>query len=75
MLIVGFLTLFSMIKVWDRAFWEKPRVDHDLAPFPVSKMWAVSILALATVLLGVGVGPVFEFADNAGIALINGESP
>ncbi len=74
---VSLLTLFSMIKIWNEAFWKDP-------PFVIAKeektmslqqgwSWFVPILFLVamTLLISFGIGPVFEIASRAGEQLMN----
>jgi multicomponent Na+:H+ antiporter subunit D len=83
-LAVGLLTLFSMMKIWNEAFWKIPKVaerEHD----PTSPPWvAIGGLAAITVAIGLFPGPLFEIATEASRQLMNpseyvvavmGESP
>ncbi|KAA0284469.1 MAG: Na+/H+ antiporter subunit D [Chloroflexi bacterium] len=77
MLGVSLLTLFSMLKLWNEAFWK---------PLPVSATgsggavgmgslhtWLISVALLAaiTVLIGIGAGSFFSIALLAGEQLMN----
>lgn len=77
---VSLLTLFSMTKIWNEAFW-KPRTEIEPAPSDVSgdalytrrKVWLIPIIALAavTLMIGFGAGPIFELALEAGEELMD----
>ena len=77
---VSLLTLFSMLKIWNEAFW-KPRqhVEGDavdstpLAASPIGPAWIVSIIGLAaiTLTIGLGAGIFFPLAIRAGEELMN----
>jgi multicomponent Na+:H+ antiporter subunit D len=67
-LLVGFLTLYSMMKIWFEAFWKKHPdagwqlpADTRLAPAYV----ATIALALLTVAIGVWPEPLAQFAQQA----------
>ncbi len=75
-LIVGVLTLYSMLKIWLQAFWA-PHPEPDWsAPAPAGRgaAWlATGGLALVTVAIGVAPEPVYRFAAAAARSL--GVSP
>ena len=69
-LAVSLLTLFSMIKIWNEAFWKAPEKTcgggraetRDLRDYLVP----IGMLATITVVIGLAAGPVFAFALHAG---------
>ncbi len=68
---VSLLTLFSMMKIWNEAFW-KPRPEGD--PPPTGERlrgWLLPTAALSTLtlLLGLGAGPAMTLALRAGAQL------
>ena len=77
-LAAGILTLFSMLKIWAEAFWKSPP-----GPQPVNAnagmphldlrnwLFPVAFLAAITVLIGLGAGPAFNFALQAGEQLMD----
>jgi multicomponent Na+:H+ antiporter subunit D len=87
-LAVGLLTLYSVIKVWNEAFWradpgtseelslEGPRAGEPEATN--TPLWGhlapICVLALITVLLGLGAEPVFDLATRAAEQLLNPEA-
>lgn len=80
-LAVGLLTLFSMTKIWAAVFWaaappESPMgndsPEYRQAQRGLSAMLGpITVLAAVTVCIGLGVGPIFEVAMEAGHQLIN----
>lgn len=67
-LVTGIFTLLSMSKIWNEAFL-KAHPEGDGGIRPVAGMrgawWVVSGLALLTVLIGFGAGPVMEYSIAA----------
>jgi multicomponent Na+:H+ antiporter subunit D len=69
-LVVSLITLYSMTKLWNEAFW-KPRPDGtsgrppEAASVPASLVGPVLALAALTVAVGFGAGPVFDLAARA----------
>jgi multicomponent Na+:H+ antiporter subunit D len=69
-LVVGLLTLFSMMKIWGEVFW-KPSVEHH-AGGPVKPLLApVIMLAAVTIAISLAAGPVFVLATQAAEQLLN----
>ncbi len=69
---VSILTLFSMLKLWAEAFW-KPAPQPNTRRLGVNgRAWLYPIVFLAalTVLMGLGAGPLFGFALQAGEQLM-----
>jgi len=76
-LAVGLLTLYSVIRVWNEAFWRPdPGISEDQETSNGS-LWGyfapVGVLALATVALGLGAEPVFDLAARTAEQLLNPE--
>jgi multicomponent Na+:H+ antiporter subunit D len=67
-LVTGILTLLSMSKIWNEAFL-KPHPEGDDAVRPAAGApWAMGVvagLALLTVMIGFGAGPVLDYAVAA----------
>jgi multicomponent Na+:H+ antiporter subunit D len=68
-LIVSLLTLFSMIKIWNNAFWrdkkyEEPVKSHGTS-IGFSMFLPVAILAAISIFMGIFAGPVIELCMNA----------
>jgi multicomponent Na+:H+ antiporter subunit D len=80
-LFVGLLTLFSMTKIWNEAFWkDDPRGSENILVDSFSKVTLskkvlmlspIIILALITIVIGFNAEPFFNFANNAAAQLLN----
>jgi multicomponent Na+:H+ antiporter subunit D len=70
---VGFMTLYSMVKLWNEAFWkaspDTPPTDAETRRVPLVLLAPVLGLAVLTVGLGLGAGPAFDLAARAGAQL------
>ncbi len=70
---VGLITLFSMVKIWNEAFWKKQPGD-SVAPkidLPFAMMFPVVVLALGTITLGFMAEPFIQLVTQASFQLIN----
>jgi multicomponent Na+:H+ antiporter subunit D len=66
-LVVSLLTIYSMTKLWNEAFW-KDRPDHEVTepePVPLTMIGPVVALAAITIAIGLGAGPAFDLASRA----------
>jgi multicomponent Na+:H+ antiporter subunit D len=71
---VSILTLFAMLKLWAEAFWKPAQAQADTGRLGVNVgAWLSPIVFLATltVLIGLGAGPLFTFALEAGDQLMD----
>jgi multicomponent Na+:H+ antiporter subunit D len=68
---VSLLTLYSMTKLWNEAFWKEPPEDGAVAAarVPWTLLGPVVALAAITVTVGLGAGPVFDLASRAAAQL------
>jgi multicomponent Na+:H+ antiporter subunit D len=72
-LIVSLLTLFSMLKIWNEAFWKSLDDRRPLTndrQVSVALFIPIVLLAMLTLSIGFGVGPVFALALRAGEQLM-----
>jgi multicomponent Na+:H+ antiporter subunit D len=71
-ILTGLFTLFSMIKIWNEAYWKKmpEEVKTDNA-VPYSTIGATAFLAFAVIMLGLFAGPVLEVCMEAGEQVVN----
>jgi multicomponent Na+:H+ antiporter subunit D len=68
---VGLLTLLSMARVWDEAFW-KPEGTNSVAAAPSSLMLApIAALVGLTLAVSIAAGPVFEVSRRAAEQLLH----
>ena len=69
--VVGLLTIFSMLKIWRNIFWGAPTADAETAPRPRGTLLATSaVLALLTIGIGLACSPVLALATQAAQGLI-----
>ncbi len=73
---VGLLTLYSMIKIWNEAFWKDSpdQWNSPERPAPVTMIIPAVGLAACTVAFGLFPGYFFGFAERAADQLINPEA-
>ncbi len=83
-LLVGLLTLFSMIKIWNEVFWKddpiaenKNEKEFYQSLSATKKFLIISpivFLALITIIIGFYAEPFFTFSNNASEQLLNSSS-
>lgn len=74
-LFVGILTVYSMLKIWNQAFWEAaPESGKSTPPVTVKEktlyLAPIGIFALITILIGLFAEPFFLYADRAAVQLL-----
>jgi multicomponent Na+:H+ antiporter subunit D len=69
-LLVGLLTLFSMLKIWTAVFWGEPKPVVRTAA-PASMIGPAVGLALVTVVIGLAAQPLFSLAEMAAASLLD----
>jgi multicomponent Na+:H+ antiporter subunit D len=74
-LLVGLLTLFSMIKIWAEVFWKRPpETDPPIDLTGKLSAWMLSpviMLAVITVAIGLYGEPLYQLAEIAANQLLN----
>ncbi|MCG8587130.1 MAG: hypothetical protein MI757_20690, partial [Pirellulales bacterium] len=73
-LVVSLLTLFSMTKIWNEAFWKASPRDDDGSQAHSPLLWmVVPVVALAaiTVTIGINAEPLFALATSAAEQLLD----
>lgn len=79
-LLVGLLTLFSMIKIWNEVFWKEQKAElegeqkllREMSPFKVSMMMTpIILLAAITLVIGLYPEPFLQFANETAVQLLN----
>ncbi|RUO35567.1 Na+/H+ antiporter subunit D [Aliidiomarina shirensis] len=78
-LLVGLLTLYSMIKIWAEVFWKKLPKGQDDTALVEGKTSAstvvlyipVVLLAVCTLFIGLNGQPIYEFAEYSAAQLLN----
>ena len=75
-LLVSFLTLFSMTKIWIQVFW-KDQPEADVIPLPtdnagwIFRLVPITILVICTLLISFAAQPVFDVAQVAADQLLS----
>lgn len=77
-LVVSFLTLFAMIRIWMGAFWSPPereaatpRTPARSGGGPILMVAPTAALVLASLVVAVAAGPIFAFSDRAATDLLD----
>jgi multicomponent Na+:H+ antiporter subunit D len=68
--VVGLLTVFSMLKIWRAAFWGAPAEGAASHPVPRAAIVSSAALGLVTVGIGLAAGPLFGLAETAARGLL-----
>ena len=71
---VGMLTVFSMVKIWIKAFWKPCPTPTSYGPKGSISFWKLSpvfALGLITVFIGIGAEPIYQLADTAARELMS----
>jgi multicomponent Na+:H+ antiporter subunit D len=73
-LAAGLLTLLSMVKIWNEAFWKddpRPSPGSGGDRPPATMVVPIVVLALLTVAIGLAPQALFEVADRAAVELLD----
>lgn len=75
-LLVGMLTMFSMMKIWNEAFWKAKPENVEGPEHPIGRAgWMahapIAVLAAMIVAMGIFVSPVFAYFDRAAQQLLD----
>ncbi|MDR9390432.1 MAG: Na+/H+ antiporter subunit D [Trueperaceae bacterium] len=71
-LVVGLLTIFSMTKIWQAAFWSPAPEGVTLSRLPQRRLWVpVAMLAGLTVVIGLFGAPFMNLAEASAAELLN----
>ncbi len=74
-LLVSFLTLFSMTKIWNAIFWGEPFPQREQEPqstvVPPSMLAATLALMAVTLAIAVSAGPLYDLSERAAVELID----
>lgn len=71
-LAVGMLTLYSMTKIWNEAFWKPSEIKpHRMGRGGFFMVLPVAVIALLTVLMGISGAPFWNLCVEAGNQLMN----
>src|SRR5690554_3870478 len=77
-LLVGLLTLYSMIKIWTEVFWKSTPPEGDVAPYPEVRqreLWLMAApvvgLGLCTLFIGLYPAPIHALAEASAVQLLD----
>jgi multicomponent Na+:H+ antiporter subunit D len=73
-IVTGFLTLYSMTKIWNEAFWKRAPGERPLEPWPGgarAMLVPIAALAAVTVAIGLGAGWLFEVSLEASAQMLD----
>jgi multicomponent Na+:H+ antiporter subunit D len=72
-LAVSLMTLYSMTKVWNEAFWKDPELAQKSPSGIISAgMWVpTAALVINSLLVGIFSEPILQFSQQAAIQLMN----
>jgi multicomponent Na+:H+ antiporter subunit D len=74
-LIMSLLTLYSMMKIWNQAFWKAAPQEHDAAKGEISfwKLQVIPVFVLTMLIIALGLipEPVFQLAQEAAYQILN----
>ncbi len=74
-LLVGLLTLYSMIKIWNEVFWKKatPEIEAQVINKRLSFWMLMPVIMLATMTVSIGIWgePLLQIAETAALQLLD----
>ncbi len=74
-LVVGLFTIFSMMKIWNEAFWKAAPADGTAAQPNRRSLqtlcFPIAMLAVLTICVGLGAGPALELAERSSAQLLD----
>jgi multicomponent Na+:H+ antiporter subunit D len=68
---VSLLTVLSMARLWEGAFWKPAPVDAPAAPLSAAMLMPIAVLACLTLGLTIAAGPVFDMSVRAAEQLLD----
>jgi multicomponent Na+:H+ antiporter subunit D len=67
--LTSLLTLYALIKAWNKAFWQTPPEPLPDTKLPVGMVGSAAALVVLGLALTVGAGPLYGYAERAAAAL------
>lgn len=67
--LTSLLTLYAMVKAWNKAFWQEAPEGLPRHPVPRAMVGATSALVAFSLVLTVAAGPLYAYAERAAVAL------
>ncbi|MFC8599783.1 Na+/H+ antiporter subunit D [Isoptericola sp. NPDC057191] len=73
--VTSLLTLYAIVKAWNKAFWQAPskEIESDV-PLPRGMVWPTGALVAFGLLLTVVAGPLYGYAERAATASMDGHT-
>ncbi|CAM3778732.1 Na+/H+ antiporter subunit D [Isoptericola cucumis] len=73
--VTSLLTLYAVVKAWNKAFWQTapPEIEPHV-PLPRGMVWPTGALVAFGLLLTVAAGPLYGYAERAASASMDGHS-
>ena len=68
--LVSLLTLYAVIKIWNRAFLQVPPEPLDNAPLPRVMVGSTAAMVVVSIVLTGLAGPLIRYSDDAGAATL-----
>ncbi|MBT8043777.1 MAG: Na+/H+ antiporter subunit D [Verrucomicrobiae bacterium] len=70
--LVGLLTIFSMLKIWRSIFWGEAKSEQPVTgKTTLTPLNTILALAAITIAIGLGCGPIFQLAHTAAEGLVD----
>lgn len=63
--VTSLLTLYAIVKAWNKAFWQPAVVEPSQEPLPRAMVFPTSLLVIFGLLLTVAAGPLYSYANRA----------
>jgi multicomponent Na+:H+ antiporter subunit D len=67
--VVSLLTLYALVKAWNKAFWQTPPVEPPRTPLPLGMLGPTAALVALGLLLTVAAGPLYGYTERAALTL------
>jgi multicomponent Na+:H+ antiporter subunit D len=67
--VTSLLTLYALIKAWNKAFWQTPPVPLPDTKLPAGMTLPAAALVVLGVALTLGAGPLYSYAERAAASL------
>ncbi|GIJ00089.1 multisubunit sodium/proton antiporter MrpD subunit [Sediminihabitans luteus] len=72
--LTSLLTLYAIVKAWNKAFWQAPPEDLPEVTMPATMVGPAAGLVVFGVALTVAAGPLYAYTDRAASTLMDGRS-
>ena len=72
--LVGLMTVYSMVKIWLKAFWKPLPPNIPPQPVPALSFWKITpvcVLTLLTLIIGLAAEPIYQMAAETAHEILN----